>query len=400
MPNQHHSRGINPPPDDLAELLLDKPDDESKGAEATIGFSYQQWWATLIAVEMLSVYDDYALGMEVKEDVAILDSSTKPTRVEFCQIKKNEQAGAWALSDLHNKGAKLKKGHEPSTLAKLYKRKIDFPGHNVSLRFVSNVGFKISAIGMLKKVHSVEARLKELDLVDKELIVTAISSQLEIEKSSVSIDEIRLHRSNLPMAEQEIFVAGKISQLWEERVLPFRINQPTVAARFLASEIQSRAASSSYAKNMSDLQARIMSRQQVMVALSNVASAKKSISETLDSAIATLESEKAGFLLIKKIKNERITICADSADRTNLYFRDIIKALHESMTLSLETADDNASLLQLMNLVVERCIAKNSLAFMGVSTSYLHAAALLVLNDGIDFDVLTASVGSQSEAEQ
>lgn len=400
MSNQHRTRAIKPPPDDLAELLLDKPDDESKGAEATIGFSYQQWWATLIAVEMLSLHEDYALGMEIKEDVAILDSSTKPTRVEFCQIKKNEQAGAWALSDLHNKGAKLKKGHEPSTLAKLYKRKIDFLGHDVSLRFVSNVGFKISAVGVPKKVSSVEARLKQLDVADKELIVTAISSQLKIEKDSVSIDEIRLHRSNLPMAEQEIFIAGKISQLWEERVLPFRINQPTVAARFLASEIQSKAASSSYAKNLFDLQARIMSKRQVMAALSNVASAKKSISEVFDSAIETLESEKAGFLLIKKIKDERVTICADSADRTNLYFRDVIKALHESMTLSLEVVDDNASLSQLMKLVVEKCVARDSLAFMGASTSYLYAAALLVLNDGIDFDVLTASVGSQSEAEQ
>lgn len=229
------------------------------------------------------------------------------------------------------------------------------------------------------------------------MIVSAISSQLGVEKSVVLIDEIRLHRSNLPMAEQEIFVAGKISQLWEERTLPFRINQPTVAARFLASEIQSRAASSSYAKSISDLQARIMSRQQIIIALSNVASVKKSISEIFDEAIGTLESENAGFLLIKKIKNEKINICADSVDRTNLYFRDIIKALHESMKLSLETAGDNASLLELMRLVVEN-LTKNSLVFMGVTTYYLYAAALLVLNDGIDFDVLTASVGSQSEA--
>ena len=233
MSNQHRSRSIKAPHDDLVDLLLDKPDDETKGAEATIGFSYQQWWAALIAVEMLKGGENYALGMEIKEDVAILDSPTNPTRVEFCQIKKNEQAGAWALSDLHNKGAKLKKGHEPSTLAKLYKRRIDFTGHAVSLKFVSNVGFKISAVGMPKKVHSVEARLKDLDSPDKELIVSAISSQLGIEKSVVLIDDIRLHRSNLPMAEQEIFVAGKISKLWEERALPFQIDQPTIAARFL-----------------------------------------------------------------------------------------------------------------------------------------------------------------------
>ena len=150
---------------------------------------------------------------------------------------------------------------------------------------------------------------------------------------------------------------------------------------------------------MSDLQARIISKQQVITALSNVASVKKSISEVFDDAIQTLESENAGFLLIKKIRSERINICADSVDRTNLYFRDIIKALHESMMLSLETADDNASLSQLMKLVVEN-LAKDSFASMGVTISYLYAAALLVLNDGIDFDVLTASVGSQSEAEQ
>lgn len=129
--------------DSLELLLRDRPSDEKGGSSATLGFSFQQWWATLAIVERLASTEAFAIGLEVKEDVAILDSSEAPTRVEFCQIKKNERAAGWAVKGLHKRGSKRAHGtHEPSALAKLYRRRIEFKGHPTYLRFVSNAGFK------------------------------------------------------------------------------------------------------------------------------------------------------------------------------------------------------------------------------------------------------------------
>ena len=85
--------------DDLDVILRDRPKDEKNGADATLGFTFEQWWAALVIAERLEGGEDFAVGVEVKEDVAILDSSQAPTKVEFCQIKKREQEGLWAFKD-------------------------------------------------------------------------------------------------------------------------------------------------------------------------------------------------------------------------------------------------------------------------------------------------------------
>ena len=130
--------------DSLDLLLRDRPIDEKNGVNASLGFTFQQWWAALSIVELLGSGDDFAVGLEVKEDIAILDSAQSPTRVEFCQVKKHERDGVWVLKDLHRKGSKRKDGtYENSILAKLYARRQEFGVSRANLRFVSNIGVKL-----------------------------------------------------------------------------------------------------------------------------------------------------------------------------------------------------------------------------------------------------------------
>lgn len=130
--------------DSLDVVLRDRPVDEKNGVNASLGFTFQQWWAALSIAELLGGEDDFAVGVEVKEDVAILDSAQSPTRVEFCQVKKHERDGVWVLKDLHKKGSKRKDGtHEHSILAKLYARRHEFGASRANLRFVSNIGVKL-----------------------------------------------------------------------------------------------------------------------------------------------------------------------------------------------------------------------------------------------------------------
>lgn len=217
--------------DSLEQLLRDIPTDEKQGATATQGFSFQQWWAALRVAEMLGQPDDFAVGIEVKEDVALLDSADVPTKVEFCQIKKNEQAVAWTLSELHAMGAKLKTGgRQPSTLAKLYKRRVEFKGHPTKLMFVSNTSYKVPAEDS-STANSHDTHLADLTLEQQEVVKKALATQLGISETEVNLSEMRLHRTDLPLRNQEVYLAGMLSGLSESGKLPFAVTQPTVAAR-------------------------------------------------------------------------------------------------------------------------------------------------------------------------
>ena len=46
--------------DSLDVVLRDRPMDEKNGANAGLGFSFQQWWAALSIAELLGGDDDFA----------------------------------------------------------------------------------------------------------------------------------------------------------------------------------------------------------------------------------------------------------------------------------------------------------------------------------------------------
>ena len=384
--------------DALTDLLSDHPDDEKTGSNATAGFTYQQWWATLAVAELLGTKQDFAVALEVKEDVALLDSSSAPHLVEFCQVKKNEKAGAWTLEQLHATGKAKKSGEvERSTLAKLYGRRLDLHPHTSKLRFVSNVGFKVPVAS--KKLQNEDCHLFDLEPNHQKPVKAAIAEQLKVDIDKVDFTDVRLHRSNLPMAEQELFVAGKLSQLGEKGLLPFKLECPTIAAHFLASEIRSRASNTSYAFTFEDLKKRIYSRFDALASLAQVAQVAPSARSKLLDAIGILRAERSvGFLATKEIEAEIASACTHAMDRTNLQFRDLVKALASASKSLAHKA--NATLGELMRNTVEDAKATSPSAMLGLGASYINAVALLVLNDGIDIDVFAAPSSQESEDEE
>ncbi|EUJ11163.1 hypothetical protein Meth11DRAFT_2003 [Methylophilaceae bacterium 11] len=372
--------------DDLDKLLSDNPKDEKQGVHATLGFTYQQWWATLRIVELLAEPDQFAVGMEFKEDVSIIDDDTTPSKIEFCQIKKNEQAGAWTLEELHKKGRKLNSGqYPPSTLAKLYQRFHDFqPYLNARLRFVSNTGFKIKVND--NSIHSHDFHFKDLTKIPSDLLKKAIGNQLNIPPTSVILKDFSLHRTNLPLNEENIFVAGKLSELNDHSKLPFKILKPTIAARVLASELQSRASNTSYCSTFGELtKTRFMSRSQAIDVLANSTSNKKSLSEILDSAIQILNSDHYPFRLVQGIENVRIQVCVDAVERTNILFINTVKAL--KLAYAITSSQENlSSLRSLLDETVEIAIQTSPEILEVESRHYINTAALLVIYNAIDLN--------------
>ncbi|WP_081601586.1 dsDNA nuclease domain-containing protein [Thiobacillus denitrificans] len=386
--------------DSLEDLLRDRPSDEKQGATATQGFVFQQWWAALCVAELLRTPNDFAVGMEVKEDVALLDSSNSPTKVEFCQVKKNERAVAWTLKELHKQGQKLKVGgHEPSTLAKLYKRRHEFLGHPTKLKFVSNTSFKVPAEDE-RTVNSHVTNLGDLTPKQQNVIKEALASQLGISASEVNLDEFSLQRTNLPLGEQEVFVGGMLSQLYEEGHIPFQVAQPTVAARILASELQTRASRTNYARTYDELKERLFTRSDALRTLTLTSQAKPTLNVLFDEAIERLNIEQYDFMSIKRMKAERINVLADAVDRSNMLFRNLAAALVNARESTLNAASQGTTLGALMETLVSNAKQITPSEFVGRSPDYVNSLALLVLNDGIDIDVCTPEAGKKSEEEQ
>lgn len=386
--------------DDLASLLRDTLSDEKGGSSATLGFSFQQWWAALRVVELLKGDTDFAVGMEVKEDVAVLDSPTTPTTVEFCQVKKSERSGLWSLAQLKAKGAKRKDGtNELSILGKLYSRKVEFSGHAVGLRFVSNVGFSLpEASG--KSVPTADTSLSTLPDEPASTLRSELAEQLGRTPADIDHGSLRVHRTNLPLGEQELFVGGLLSELSATGRLPFTLTQTTVAARVLAAEIQSKASMTAFARDFAELRPRLVSRQDAIELLSKVSESKPTVQVALDDAIATLERTNYPFVLLRDIKKERVRVCAHASDRTNLEFRSVVLALAAAAVVIESAIGHTATLGELMEETVEKARADAHQDLASMSSSYLRAVALLVLNHALDINLQPAAPGAQSEEEQ
>ena len=392
------SRFGQTPSDGLDELLRDRPADEKGGPSATLGFTFQQWWATLTIVEKLASADDFAVGLEVKEDVAILDSSDAPTRVEFCQIKKNERATAWILKDLHKKGAKRADGtHEPSALAKLYSRRTEFKGYPTHLRFISNAGFKTTNEDAGQS-HSWSTKLASLSETEQATVKSDIGKQLGLKPEDVVLNDFSVEQTFLPLGEQDAFIGGKLGKLSDANLLPFPLTKTSVAACMLAAEVQSRAANTSYARDYNELKARIITRNQSIDVLAKVAGARPTLLEALDEALRSLEHERQPFLERKAIRDARVKVCADASDRTNDVFRRAAIAIHKCWS-PIAVSESDASLGERMREVVEQSLANHMNDVAGLAVPYLHAVALLVITDGIDIDVFAATPRAQSKEQ-
>lgn len=386
--------------DELDVLFRDRPSDEKNGANAGLGFTFQQWWAALCIAELLGGQDDFAVAVEFKEDVAILDSAQTPTKVEFCQVKKHEREGVWVLKDLHKKGAKRKDGtNEHSILAKLYSRRKEFGSAHAQLRFVSNLGVKLpdEAGGT---GHATNTDLSSLTVEQQLVVKQAIAIQLGFPEEEVDLAGVLVHKTNLPLGEPEMFVSGKLEQLSSTGRLPFRLSHTSVAARVLASEVQSRASSTTYARSFEDLKLRIISKAQALNILANVSESKAPLSEVLEEATAELDREGHPFMERRDIKAQRVRVCADASDRTNMLFRGVADALQQARIPVEAAIGHRAKLGELMNEVVEEASALGPAEFIGLPMAYIRAVALLVLHDAIDLNVFTAPAGPEPKEEK
>lgn len=385
----------------LASLLADNPEDDNSGQVAAQGFGYQEWYAVLLVTELLEGTSDFAVGLEVKEDIAVLDSPTTPTSVEFCQVKTNEQAVAWTLKELHRKGRKLKDGtYPPSILGKLYKRRHEFKGHPTTLRFVSNSSFKVSSGDNNVNAHNLH--LPALAEKSKQEVCKSLSSQLSIPESDIDLAEVHLHRSNLPLAEQQFFISGKLSNLASNGNLPFKVPQPVVAATMLASEVKAKASNTGFCSTLDELKAaRVFSRSDALRTLAVLSDPPKSLEDTFSEAVGRLDYERHDYTVVQDIKSQLSRLLTAVADRTNILFRKQVQALTGCKDeIKSHAIPATRQLGTFMDAVAEKARSEYPQDFMTVDGPFLLALSLMVIHNGINIDVLTAAASPEPKVTE
>lgn len=386
----------------LMELLADTSEDDKSGQVASQGFTYQEWYAVLLVADLLENPDDFAIGIEVKEDIAVLNSSTQPTEVEFCQVKTNEQATAWTFTELHKASSrKLKDGTLPlSILAKLYKRRHQFDGHSTKLRFVTNTSIKLNNGNGSVNIHNYH--LEDLADGPKKAVSSALAKQLELDENRIKFEEIRLHRSDLPLAQQSFFISGKLSDLAYRKKLEFKVSQPAIAAMMLVSEMRKRGSNTGFASTFDDLKdKRLMSRQDALQTLIRVSEPPPRIDDIFQEVINRLNYEVYDFSMVEDIRAQRVAVLSSMADRTNALFKSQVATLVECyIALKSANGPDTKKLGSFMERLATDAIKKNNQNFIAVEMPYLYALSLMVIRNGIDINVFTVAANSQPKGQE
>lgn len=102
----------------------------------------------------------------------------------------------------------------------------------------------------------------------------------------------------------------------------------------------------------------------------------------------------------KDIRAQRVRVCADASDRTNMIFSGVANALQRARIPIEAAIGSKATLGELMTEVVEEARASSPADCNGISLAYLRAVALLVLSDAIDLTVFTAPAGPESKEKE
>lgn len=381
----------------LTDLLADTPRDEKAGAHASRGFSFQNWWATLRVVDLLAENAaDFAVAMEVKEDVAILDSAENPTTVEFCQVKKNERGSLWTLKNLHARGQKRADGtRDRSILSKLYSRRQDFAGHPISLSFVSNALVDAAA----DAGHSTPSKcaLDSLPVEKQDAIREKIADELSLKPEQIDLSEFALHSTDLSLTRPNLLVAGRIAEECERGRLPISIRQPNVVAGMLASEIQKRSNSTAFAQTMDELKERILTKSQALEVIAAAASSNKPAQEAIEEGCARLNIESYDFRAVQAIRKRAASVAVQATDRTNVSFWNVAG----EMAAKLPEADARCTGRQLGELMEQLvALATTNTTPGAMDHGFLCGIALLVIYEGISFNAQPSAAGAKPKDEE
>lgn len=330
--------GVQPSLFDVASLFKDYSGDEAGGVHAIRGFSYQVWQAVLEALGAHATGKDYAVVMEWQQDIALLDSSTAPTQVTFKQLKKNESSAHWTLPALLSSpdekpavkplaGATKPKPKRKSTrsagkvsvLAKLYFHRRRFGQvAPTSLVFASNAPLYIETADGSKQNLSNTA-FSKLPAATQEKVSEALRAQLAIPLNEpIDLDCISFEVTNCPLEQAHKFAIGELVEHCQLGKIQPLVTAPFVAVCLIASYIQQRAGSTSFARDFSALLERAVTRSEITSYLAAANDSHVSTQDQVEQVISRLDRELEDFEVVQGMQDELNAACAEITNRASV----------------------------------------------------------------------------------
>lgn len=326
----------------ISDLFRDFKGDETGGQHANRGFSFQVWQAVLEALRAHAKPDDYAVVLEWQQDIAVLDSSSKPTAVRFMQLKKNESSLHWKLTNLLTPDAaanddaataddasagtavgkakvpKKPKKPKPSVLAKLYFHRRRFKSlAQARLEFVSNAPFEVpDGTGGTLKVESIH--LHALPDVIRADIEKKLREQLEVPNSEqIDLQDFILLVTDCPVNEPQRYVAGAFAEMQLTGDVQLSGKATMLAVLLLASYVNLRAGKARFAKDFQELLGRGITRAEVSQWLAAANEHTVPPSDHIQAVIDRLNMELAPAGLVRNMRREMTRACVDIINRTS-----------------------------------------------------------------------------------
>lgn len=307
--------------------LVDTIEDEKTGAHARKGFTYQDWWATHKSFEMLSTVasKDFAIGVEIKEDVIVIDSLNNPQQLDFYQIKKKEPNN-WTITGLL-KAEKKVNAKEKSTVSKLYSRYLDFKTDSTRLFFISNTQLQLEKKeneNITKYFIHDSNFFNDFDDGNLKKIEKKVKLELNLEHSeSIKFDRLNYQRSNISPIAPDISVIGSVTTFNDDNLLPFKLNNISSVCRLLAIKFQSLGMNTDFARNFDQLKKRCLTKIELVQFLNNINEKYRSPENYCDDGLKQLQSESYPFPKMQQLKDEIRILLVDITDRTKLDTQDL-----------------------------------------------------------------------------
>lgn len=375
----------------LIERLSDDKKDERTGIEAIRGFTFQVWWATCRALELLKTEEDFVVVLEYKQDVAIIDKADNPTRLVFYQIKKNEGLSAtpWSVNELMAQDKEAKKTPS-SVLGKLFQHRPRFPKTPVALAFVSNTGFSYSN----PKVECEAIALADLptDVADK--IKEAIAKDVGGLPAEVDLSNFRLERTLMPPELQHRWAGGILDEVEKAAVLPFSVPNKGATAQILAAEFLARAGKRAFARDFAKLLERGMTRAQLVQLLMDHSDVVRESAKTVAESICErLDRENYNWKAVQGMREQIPRACVDLTNRNHPTLAELANRCVQGREACSAAAgpllgDD-------INAVVKWLEATHHAAVSRYNKGYLHLIVALTLRDAHELRVLTSPSDSK-----
>ncbi|CAO4150728.1 CD-NTase associated protein 4-like DNA endonuclease domain-containing protein [Methylorubrum thiocyanatum] len=209
--------------DEIVGVFGDAEIGETGGGHGQKGVEYQRNWAI---VQMLVLEEqgatDFLFLFEAIQDIAILDSSDFPTKIDLYQIKKKDR-GEWSwagLTKLHQppdptKKTKSKYKAKPLTdvanspLGKLHSAVHSFNLLDSSGRFVSNAGCDIAMADGSNAATSLPVALASLPAHLSSLLTAAFITLHKNGAAPPDLSKLVLEKADLPVDSTSTFTIGK-----------------------------------------------------------------------------------------------------------------------------------------------------------------------------------------------